>query len=334
MTEYTSIENVLPSPEDGRDYIYQHTTTSAISPVVDLIPQIHEVENQAATNSCTANAGCTALEILYSRAGNWKDFSRMYLYWYTRKLGYLPEGDVGAYPRDICKALNLYGVPFETKWPFIHQNISLEPSMPVREFAQDFKIQEYRKVLPNIDDIRNAILNGLPVLTTMKTRSSFYGVKGDWRTHYWDSNSKDNGNHEVVIVGFCDKSERFLTQNSWGSKWADDGFFGFPYGKVGTGKDAFEFWVITDPGFDVVPFEDAEILDADYYNPSEYSDSEVAPRKDYRNLPVIDKVEPEVILDVPEPEPKEEKKSTRTVNAIDYLGIAFAIGIILYFFLK
>ena len=83
-----------------------------------------------------------------------------------------------------------------------------------------------------------------------------------------------------------------------------------------------------------MPFEDAEILDADYYDPSEYEDKYVAPRKDYRNFPVIETVKPEVILDVPEPKPIEKKESTRAVNAIDYLGIAFAIGIILYFFLK
>lgn len=334
MTEYTSIENVLPSPEDSRDYVYQPITTKATSPVVDLIPHIHEVEHQGSTNSCTANAGCTALEILYSRAGNWNDLSRMYLYWYTRKLGNLPSSDAGAYPRDICKALSLYGVPLENKWPFIKENISREPSSLVRDNAKDYKIEEYRKVIADIDDIRNAVLNGLPVLTTIKTRSGVYSLKGDWRTHTWDSRAKNNGNHEVVIVGFCDQTERFLVQNSWGKGWGDGGFFGIPYDKVGTAKDAFEFWVITNPGFFVVPFEDAEILDADYYDPSEYEDKYVAPRKDYRNFPVIETVKPEVILDVPEPKPIEKKESTRAVNAIDYLGIAFAIGIILYFFLK
>ena len=234
MTEYTSIENVLPSPEDSRDYVYQPTTTKATSPVVDLIPHIHEVEHQGSTNSCTANAGCTALEILYSRAGNWSDLSRMYLYWYTRKLGNLPSSDAGAYPRDICKALSLYGVPLEKKWPFIKENISREPSSLVRDNAKDYKIEEYRKVIADIDDIRNAVLNGLPVLTTIKTRSGVYSLKGDWRTHTWDSRAKNNGNHEVVIVGFCDQTERFLVQNSWGKGWGDGGFFGIPYDKVGT----------------------------------------------------------------------------------------------------
>lgn len=326
----TNIETIFASPQDDRDYIYAPTKVSAVSPVVDLIPQVHEVEHQGGTNSCTANAGCTALEILYSRAGNWNDFSRMYLYYYTRKLGGLPSSDNGAYPKDICRALAAHGVPHEKDWPFTTVNIGRPPTSEIQKQAKEFEIEEYRKVDANIDDIRNAVLNGLPVLTTMKTRQGVYSLRGDWRTHTWDSRAKNNGSHEVVIVGFCDKSKKFLTQNSWGKGWGDGGFFGIPYDKVGSGKDVNEFWVITDPGFEVVPFEDAEILGADYYDPSDYVDTYVPPRKDYSiyNTVKPKPVEPKEIKPIPQPIVKPVVKKN---NYSLYVIAGAVIAVILFF---
>ena len=326
--QFETLENLTASPDDSRDYIYYPTETKATSLVVDLIPQVHEVEHQGSTNSCTANAGCTALEIMYGRVGEFEDFSRMFLYWNVRKLGGMLGKDDGAYPRHIGQALKDYGVPKESDWQFTTENISKSPTSIVYKKAEEHRAIEYRKVLPNIDDIRNAVLNGIPVLTTIRIRPELYNLRGDWRTHDW--NSTDNkGNHEVVIVGFCDKSERFLVQNSWGSRWGDGGFYGLPYSKVGNSysKDAFEFWVLNDVGVPLVPFEDAEILEADYYDPSEYAnESTPNPKRDYTNYYQEVKPTPPKPEPIPEPEPKvvrpqEVKKDSSKSKLILLVGV-------------
>lgn len=330
MKEFETLENLTASPEDSRDYIYYPTETKATSPVVDLIPQVHEVEHQGSTNSCTANAGCTALEIMYGRAGEFEDFSRMFLYWNVRKLGNMLGKDGGAFPRHIGQALKDYGVPKESYWQFTTENISKTPTRSAYMKAEEHKVIEYRRVSSNIDDIRNAVLNGIPVLTTIWIRPSFYSLKGDWRTHDW-SDTKSRGSHEVVIVGFCDKSERFLVQNSWGSRWGDGGFYGLPYAKVG--KDAYEFWVLNDVGVPLVPFEDAEILEADYYDPKEYSNELTPnPKRDYTDYyqqiqPTPPKPEP-----IPEPEPKvvEPKKVKKDSSKMNLLLLVGVVAIVIF----
>ena len=92
MNEY-QLSIVAPSPYDVRDHVVS-IPTSILPTYVDLIPAINEVENQERTSSCTAQAGASALEIAYSRAGSPVDLSRLYLYWYIRDLGGF-KGDKG-----------------------------------------------------------------------------------------------------------------------------------------------------------------------------------------------------------------------------------------------
>jgi len=324
-------DQLISSPNDPNDRWYKsEPVTFSTSPIVDLVPLIdevsgvdHDIENQGSTNSCTATAAASALEIMYGRAGNWKDFSRLYIYWYVRQYSNI-SGDKGAYPRHIGVALENHGACESEFMPWAKARINDEPSELAISEAQQHKIVSYERVEANIDEIRNAVLHGLPVLTTVRIRKAMTDAierGSDWRTHDWESIVQDHkGLHEVLIVGFCDKTERFLVQNSWGPYWGDGGFYGLPYEKVGDkrrSQDAFEFWVIKDPGFDPVHFEDEEMLDASYYDPSDYN-------TDYEPEP-----EPQpTIFDFPEV--KEESKTSwlpTVLGAIVLLGAFYWFGV-------
>jgi C1A family cysteine protease len=107
---------ILRSPEDTRDYKISFSDIPLL-PQVDLLPDVFEIEDQENTSSCAANAAASAMEIAYNRAGYEKDFSRLFIYWFARKLGNI-EGDNGAYARDICRALYENGVCLENTWDF------------------------------------------------------------------------------------------------------------------------------------------------------------------------------------------------------------------------
>lgn len=249
---------VTQSEYDSRDIAVQLTIES-LPPYVDLIPAVNEIENQEQTSSCTANAGCTALEIAYSRAGTPVDLSRMYLYWKIRELSGI-RGDVGGYPRDIGKALLRYGVCEESEWGFTSENLNNPPPAYLDVAAAKYKISQYSRLLDSdmVKQIKTAVALGMPVLATMFVRSFFYSLSGKWTSHFWENVSESSGAHQVVIIGYDDASGRFLAQNSWGANWGDGGFFGIPYDMIEP-KSVFEFWVLNKIGVDYKPADGMDL---------------------------------------------------------------------------
>jgi len=256
-------KNFKPSKPDARDHIAKVSAPARLPVSIDLKPWADEVEDQLNIGSCTANAGCSALELAYLRAGHSKDFSRLYLYWFTRLLGGL-TGDSGAYPRDIGRALNKYGVCLEASWDYDVTKYDVEPPAPAQAEAVEYLTKEYARIIGTptdvISQIKDSLAQGIPVLTSMAVHDSFFYLRGDWKTHTWDSVTTTTnpiaGYHEVLIIGYDDVSQRFLAENSWGSSFGDGGFFGIPYSFIGGVID--EWWVLSVIAIDYVPFTDVD----------------------------------------------------------------------------
>lgn len=242
---------ILPSPIDHRDRIAKLSQLELPSHV-DLIPDVEEVENQMQTGSCTANAAASALEIAYKRAGRSKDFSRLYNYWYSRVIGEI-RGDNGAYPRDVCKALNKHGICLESTWEFdVQKNLNVEPSVDAQTEAKEYPVHEYARLESEdiVTEIKKSVASGIPVMTSIRVSKEFNSLGSNWKTHDWNPNVDELGSHQVLIIGYNDEAKRFLAQNSWGNIWGDGGFFGIPYEKVGLdyhdkSKSAYEYWILT-----------------------------------------------------------------------------------------
>lgn len=240
-------KKLRPSPKDLRDHISAITVPTDLPASVDLKPDVVEVEDQLQYNSCTANAGCSALELMYNIKGRVYDLSRFFLYYYVRKLGNI-AGDEGAYPRDIARALRNYGVCREETWLYESYNLNVEPSTEAQTEAVPFKIISYEQLFGNrILQMKSAVAQGIPVLLTMQVHYEFYYLSGDWKTHDWDSKTTTvntlDGYHEVLVIGYDDETQRFLVQNSWGPDWGDGGFFGIPYNKINT-EAIGELWIV------------------------------------------------------------------------------------------
>jgi C1A family cysteine protease len=260
--------NILKSPYDSRDHEVSFPVTSIYSHV-DLLPDVFEVEDQGYTGSCGASAAASAMEIAYKRAGNPKDFSRLFIYWYARQLGGI-VGDNGAYARDICKALQQYGVCLESTWDFLPENIDVEPPEIAITEAKQYPVYEYARIMQGdiVRHIKQSVSEGIPVLTSIKISNQFESLQGDWKLHDWDPSTEGMGDHAVVIIGYDDEAERFLAQNSWGPGWGDGGFFGIPYYRIGTdsyrdyyrsNKSAYEYWVLSRIDVPYIKYEPQEV---------------------------------------------------------------------------
>jgi parallel beta-helix repeat protein len=86
-----------------------------------------------------------------------------------------------------------------------------------------------------IDAIKSALANG-PVAGCFYVYEDFYRLFNSNRTgvyHYdWDGNPGSVvGGHAVAIVSYNDSEQYWLCKNSWGSNWADNGYFRIGYGQ-------------------------------------------------------------------------------------------------------
>lgn len=247
------IGNLYPSIPDSRDKLAKISIPEILPKSVDLKPYVFEVEDQGLLGTCTANAGCSALELLYKKNNTPVDLSRLFVYWYSRKIGNL-TGDHGAYPRDLCKALQQYGTCYEKNWLYNVINLEVEPESKLVSEAEQFKIVSYEQIVDDkLSQIKAALANGIPILLTMQVHAGFEKLSNNWREHTWNwTTSEDNpvkGYHEVLIIGYDDDAKRLLVENSWGPRWADGGFFGIPYEMIDT--PAFgELWVLT-PNYNI-----------------------------------------------------------------------------------
>lgn len=242
-----------PSLVDKRDKIASLPLVESLPPAVDLKPMAREVEQQSQFNSCTANAGCSALELMYKQKGIEVNLSRFFVYYYERQLGNL-IGDSGAYPRDIGKTLLKYGVCHEVTWPYVPANLYEEPSESARTEAAIFKILSYESLVGDkLTLIKTALSQGIPVLLNIEVHAGFIAVTGSWKKHSWDwkttTENPSKGWHEILVIGYDDESQRLLIENSWGIAWGDHGFGGIPYDMV-TAPSFGELWILN-PNYDI-----------------------------------------------------------------------------------
>jgi len=118
--------------------------------------------------------------------------------------------------------------------------------------------------LSNIDQIKNTIINSGAIATCIAWSSSFYNSQ-DY-SFYQPPDNQNLPNHSVAIVGWDnDKVTQapspgaWLCKNSWGSGWADNGYFWISY---------YDKYCAKEPDMGAVSFKQVERRDFDrvYYH--------------------------------------------------------------------
>lgn len=298
---------------------------------VDLLPDVFEVEDQGTLGSCTANAGCSALELMYKRAGQPVDLSRLYLYYWERREHGL-VGDVGAMPSQITEQLKRRGTCLESTWPYDPALLDVQPPPEADAEAAGFRIlgdDFIQLAIADLDTIieriRASLCAGIPVLQTSMITQSFMRLRDqrDWRTNSFsmatDETNQVLGLHETLIIGFDDAAQMFLCQNSWGPAWGDGGFFGVPYRYMGNAWIS-QLWFITDAGVRAIPVPGAV--------------PDVVPEVAPTPAPITPPPEPPPIVTpepvIPHPTPfhqdQTDNKATAVVIALAVLAVVLALA--------
>jgi C1A family cysteine protease len=221
---------VKKDPRDHRDLFCKVANNSNIKNKVDLREWCSPIEDQLHLGSCVGQAIVGAFELMInkSRRENFKDLSRLFVYYNARLLdGYVDE-DVGAYVRDGIKAVHKWGVCIEERWPYLINKFADAPSAESYIDARSRLIDSYYRI-NSIDDIIASLSIGIPVVTGIQVFGDFDRLGSDAVVPL--PTYKDNilGGHAVTIVGYDNDRKYFICRNSFGEDWGDQGYFYMPY---------------------------------------------------------------------------------------------------------
>jgi len=182
--------------------------------MVDLRSQHNETYSQGPDNACGPFAACAALDCMYERTLDKPiRFDPYYLWNWVRFHSGMGGTNTGSTFETLEKATRLNGVKAD-------------------EVITGLRLIRTRVSDKSYAELKHLLSMGIPVIWLMKVTPDVYalGDKRDWRKHDISADtSTTHGMHFVCIVGYDDKAGRWLVENSWGSEWADGGFFGVPY---------------------------------------------------------------------------------------------------------
>ncbi len=212
---------------------------------ISLRNHIQYLPSQGRVDCCTASSVLLATEILLSQSGKNIHFSRLYLYYMTRKL----QGRLGLRGAELSvtlEALKRYGAATDRMWPFTTNRVEMHPHPPAVEDAVQYKLDSYEAI--DISQYKEYLNKGIPIIIGMFTGRRFWTLRGDLEMQRYipvgtDENRVSKG-HAIVCIGYNDhiNNGSWIIANSLGPKWGHQGYAAIPYS---CNHDFAESYVIT-----------------------------------------------------------------------------------------
>ena len=227
---------------DWRDLPY-HPQGNPLRPVVDLRTWASPVEDQEHLGACTGNAVVGAYELLMNRERpqDFRDLSRLFVYYNARLLEEDVAQDVGAEIRDAVRAARQYGLCLESIWPYNIQNFAVTPSTTSYEDAQHRTIRNYYRV-STLEDALDALNNNWPIVFSLRVYDGFEALDdGDSLVPTPGATDQPIGGHAMVMVGYDLAQQRVLCRNSFGRDWCQGGYCWITFDYVR--NEVMDMWI-------------------------------------------------------------------------------------------
>ena len=200
--------------------------------MIDLRKYIRYLPAQGRIGCCTASAALTAAEIICNKNHQYNYFSRLFVYYTTRKI----QGRVnlvGAELKSTLDSMKQHGVCSENKWPFRSRQINVEPSDEAYREAAQYKVQCYENVFSH--NFNNILTDEIPIIIGLKIGRLFRNLRGPLKEQVYKlintTDNRQSHGHAVTIVGYDDNllSGSWIIANSFGPKWGQSGYGVLPY---------------------------------------------------------------------------------------------------------
>ena len=153
------------------------------------------------------------------------------------------DQDAGADIRDGIQSVVQLGVCSEDLWAYDISKFATQPDHEAYNTALKDVVTEYL-ALNNVDDIKNCLASGYPVVFGATLYNSFESsyVAETGLVPMPASNDEIIGGHCMVIIGFDDENNWFIVRNSWGTGWGKGGYCFIPYAYIN--EFASDMWTI------------------------------------------------------------------------------------------
>lgn len=232
---------------DQRDYKYTLAIPTVLPPLVDMTGKCPPVYDQETLGSCTGNAIAGAVEFERIKQGL-VDFvpSRLFIYYEERVIENTVNSDSGAEIRDGFKVISSLGVPAETDWPYDVSKFTQKPPQQAYDDALKDVATQYLAINQDLTSFRQCLSDGYPFVFGFTVYSSFESdqVNQSGIVPMPSPTESVLGGHAVMCVGYDDNAKEFIVRNSWGPKWAQNGYFRMPYQYLTNPDLASDFWTL------------------------------------------------------------------------------------------
>lgn len=239
----SSICNVIPSPFDPRDWVYEARVVSAVKGIVlpekFMCEYLRPVKNQGGRGTCVAFA-LSAVKECQETHDN-EEFGEelmspnsVYIY---------REPTSGMYPRNAMKILKEKGMCTERLFPYSGNEEPKAIPKEAEEEALNYRIKSYAQV-STIQGVKEALVEYGPLLIA-------FPYYNNGSAQFWVKptiNKAADGGHGVAIVGWDENG--FIIRNSWGPKWNGNGHVTYPYDQWGS---HWEIWSCIDEDTNYIP---------------------------------------------------------------------------------
>jgi C1A family cysteine protease len=232
---------------DQRDFKFTVTAPVALPPLVDLRAQCPPVYDQGQLGSCTANALAAAYEFEKMRQKQpYFMPSRLFIYYNERVIENTVKSDSGAQIRDGIKTIASQGVCPETMWAYVESKFATKPSCKCYKTAKKNEVQQYLAINHSLDDIKQCLAQGFPVVFGFTVYESFMSdaVAKTGIMPMPNLNETPEGGHAIMSAGYDDSKKALIIRNSWGTDWGLQGYFYMPFDYITTPNLASDFWTV------------------------------------------------------------------------------------------
>lgn len=198
------------------------------------------IEDQRGTNSCAANAAVSGCELLLSRAGKFRDLSRLFVYWNARERKNETHVDGGSAIGHNLMSIAGQGVCDEPVWPFEDNLVQTKPSPVAYEAAArcagtlDFQFiptQVWMSAYSVAHMIKSAISEGFPVVFGLRATTSLGYLSGPLDQQNYISMARGGTyqgiDHAMLAVGYTDRY--LIVENSYTDQAGDGGYVAIPF---------------------------------------------------------------------------------------------------------
>jgi C1A family cysteine protease len=215
----------IPDAPDSRDQHFAklglHKALPASFSLRDLVV---DVLDQGDTSKCVAHSFAQALRIADKIAGvpSPQLSSRDYLYYNSLAFDGGGFVDQGTQLRSCARGLSKFGRPPESACPFKHDPLVERPSWEAYREGFDHRGPSAYLRVTGLTEIKQALAASKPVVGGASVGNSIFDASA---TGIYDPSPSEPsiGGHAMTVVGYDEHS--FLLCNSWGSSFADGGFF-------------------------------------------------------------------------------------------------------------